>query len=196
LQRCKNHGVFCTFASKKAQNIDQKNVEIAPLTNFDVPLQFCCICTSFQFGLFCSVNSKMAVMKNMYFNLTVFVFLGVFCSGFKAFSGPEETANQVTAALQAGNAMELAKNFNAMVDLTLPGYDDSYSKAQAGQILKDFFTQNPVKSFKVTRQGSSPDGSQYTIGSLEAGKKIFRIYFIIKSVSGQFLVQQLQVQEN
>jgi hypothetical protein len=139
---------------------------------------------------------KMSIMKNRYFNLSVLIFLVVFSIGFTGFSGPEETGKQVVAAIQDGNAMELAKNFNAMVDLTLPGYDDTYSKAQAGQILKDFFSQNPVKSFKVTRQGSSPDGSQYTIGSLEAGKKVFRIYFIIKSVSGQFLVQQLQVQEN
>lgn len=138
----------------------------------------------------------MTIMKTRYLKLTVLIFLGVFCIGSSAFSGPEETANQVTAALQAGNATELSKNFNAMVDLTLPGYDDTYSKAQAGQILKDFFAQNPVKSFKVTRQGSSPDGSQYTIGSLETGKKIFRVYFIIKSVNGQNLVQQLQVQEN
>ena len=135
-------------------------------------------------------------MKNIYFKLMALILPAVLCMGFTAFSGPEETATQVAAAIQAGNAADLAKNFNAMIDLTLPGYDDSYSKAQAGLILKDFFTQNPVKSFKVTRQGSSPDGSQYTIGSLETGKKVFRVYFIIKSVSGQFLVQQLQVQEN
>lgn len=132
----------------------------------------------------------------MYFKLIALILPAIFCLGFTAFSGPEETAAQVTAALQSGNAMEVAKNFNAMVDLTLPGYDDTYSKTQAGQILKDFIAQNPVKSFKITRQGSSPDGSQYTIGSLEAGKKIFRVYFIIKAVNGQNLVQQLQVQEN
>jgi len=111
-------------------------------------------------------------------------------------AGPEETAAQVTSALQAGNAADVSKNFNAMIDLTLPGYDDTYSKVQAGQILKDFFAQNPVKSFKISRQGASPDGSQYTIGSLEAGKKVYRVYFIIKAVGGQFLVQQLQVQES
>lgn len=116
--------------------------------------------------------------------------------GITALPGPEETTTQVATAIQAGNAAEVARHFNAMIDLTLPGYDDTYSKAQASQILKDFFTQNPVKSFKITRQGSSPDGSQYAIGSLETGKKIFRVYFIIKTVGGQNLLQQLQVQEN
>jgi hypothetical protein len=116
--------------------------------------------------------------------------------GQAAPEGPEETATRVTAAIQAGNAAEISRYFNAMIDLTLPGYDDAYSKNQAGQILRDFFAQNPVKSFKVTKQGASPDGSQYTIGSLEAGKKVFRVYFIIKTTGGQHLVQQLQVQEN
>jgi hypothetical protein len=123
--------------------------------------------------------------------IPVFVWMG-----FTAVPGPEETATQIATAIQAGNAAEISKYFNTMVDLTLPGYDDSYSKAQAGQILKEFFSQNTVKSFKINRQGSSPDGSQYSIGSLDTGKKIFRVYFLIKSVNGQNLLQQLQVQEN
>lgn len=141
-------------------------------------------------------HHNLCLMKKLYSTLIVLVIPAIFSIGCMTFPGPEETATQVATAIQAGNAAEVAKNFNPMVDLTLPGYDDSYSKTQAGQILKDFFTQNPVKSFKVTRQGSSPDGSQYTIGSLEAGKKVFRVYFIIKSVNGQYLVQQLQLQDN
>ena len=135
-------------------------------------------------------------MKTKYIMLIAVIFSMLTCKGLLAFPGPDDISAQVTAAIQAGNAADVAKNFNAMVDLTLPGYDDTYSKAQASQILKDFFSQNPVKSFKVTRHGSSPDGSQYTIGSLETGKKVFRVYFIIKAVSGQNLVQQLQVQDN
>jgi hypothetical protein len=135
-------------------------------------------------------------MKNLYVKKGVLFIPLLLLLGFSVFSGPEETANQVATALQAGNSADVAKHFNAMVDLTLPGYDDTYSKTQAGQILKDFFAQNPVKSFKTTRQGSSPDGSQYTIGSLDTGKKVFRVYFIIKLSGGQYLIQQLQVQEN
>jgi hypothetical protein len=115
--------------------------------------------------------------------------------GSYAGTGPEETAAQVVTAVQSGNGVEVARYFNAMVDLTLPGYDDSYSKAQAGQILKEFFTQQPVKSLKVTRQGNSPDGSQYTIGTLETSKKSYRIYFLIKATGGQYLVQQFQIQD-
>jgi hypothetical protein len=135
-------------------------------------------------------------MKKLSFMLIAMILTLLIPSGLTALTGPEETTTQVATAIQAGNAAEVARHFNAMIDLTLPGYDDTYSKAQASQILKDFFTQNPVKSFKITRQGSSPDGSQYAIGSLETGKKVFRVYFIIKTVGGQNLLQQLQVQEN
>ncbi len=139
-------------------------------------------------------NFKYPLMRKYFFKIILVMFPVVFWTGFKAAAGPEETASQVAAAIQAGNAADVAKYFNSMVDLTLPGYDESYSKTQAGQIMKEFFAQNPVKSFKITRQGSSPDGSQYSIGSLDTGKKIFRVYFLIKSVNGQNLIHQLQVQ--
>jgi hypothetical protein len=109
--------------------------------------------------------------------------------------GPEETATQVINAIQTGNAAEAGKHFNSMIDLTIPGYDDSYSKAQASQILKEFFQNQPVKNIRVTRQGNSPDGSQYTLGTLETAKKTYRVYFLIKMVGGQYLVHQFQIQD-
>jgi hypothetical protein len=135
-------------------------------------------------------------MKKISLRLITLMIPAFLCTSFMSFPGPEETATQVTLAIQAANATEISKYFNSMVDLTLPGYDDSYSKAQAGQIMKEFFSQNPVKNFKITRQGSSPDGSHYSIGSLDTGKKVYRVYFLIKSVNGQDLLHQLQVQEN
>jgi hypothetical protein len=135
-------------------------------------------------------------MKNNLIRLALVITTAWFSLGSMAIPGPEETAAQVAAAIQAGNAGDVSKYFNAMIDLTLPGYDDTYSKTQAGQILKEFFANNPVKSFKITRQGSSPDGSQYSIGSLDTGKKVYRVYFLIKAVNGQNLVHQLQVQDS
>jgi hypothetical protein len=134
-------------------------------------------------------------MKKRLFPINILLFSIFLQFGLHAFAGPEEIAKQVTSAVQSSNALEIAKYFNAMIDLTLPGYDDTYSKAQAGQILKEFLTQNPIKSFKITKQGTSPDGSQYIIGNLETNKKTYRLYFLIKAVGGQDLVQQFQVQD-
>ena len=109
--------------------------------------------------------------------------------------GPDDTNKQIVAALTAGNAAALSDYFNSMVDLGISGNEDTYSKTQATQILKDFFTKNPVKSVKITRQGSSTDGSQFSIGEMQAGADKFRIYYLLKKVTGKFLIQQLQIQK-
>jgi len=109
--------------------------------------------------------------------------------------GQDDTNKQIVAALTAGNAADLSGYFNSMIDLGISGVEDTYSKTQATQILKDFFIKNPVKSVKITRQGSSNDGSQFSIGEMQAGTGKFRIYYILKKVSGKFLIQQLQIQK-
>jgi Domain of unknown function (DUF4783) len=109
--------------------------------------------------------------------------------------GQDDTNKQIVAALTAGNAAALTDYFNSMVDLGIAGNEDTYSKTQATQILKDFFIKNPVKSVKITRQGSSTDGSRFSIGEMQAGSGTFRIYYLLKKVSGKFLIQQLQIQK-
>ena len=109
--------------------------------------------------------------------------------------GQEDTNKLIVAALATGNAADLSVYFNSMVDLGISGNEDTYSKTQATQILKDFFTKNPVKLVKITRQGSSTDGSQFSIGEMQAGAGKFRIYYLLKKVSGKFLIQQLQIQK-
>jgi hypothetical protein len=117
---------------------------------------------------------------------------------FRSFPEPgqDETNKQIVAALSAGNAASLSGFFNSMVDLGIAGNEDTYSKTQATQILKDFFIKNPVKSVKITRQGSSTDGSQFSIGEMQAGTGTFRIYYLLKKVDGKFMIQQLQIQKD
>ena len=107
----------------------------------------------------------------------------------------DENNKKIVVALSAGDATALSDFFNTMIDLGIAGNEDTYSKTQATQILKDFFQKNPVKSFKVTQQGSSTDGAQFTIGEMKAGTATYRIYYLLKKVSEKFLIQQLQIQK-
>ena len=106
-----------------------------------------------------------------------------------------EINKQIASALSAGNATELTIYFNTMVDLSIPGTEDSFGKTQATRILQDFFSKYPVKSYKTNKQGSSTDGSQFAIGRLEAGNKIFRVYYLMKKSSDKYLIHQFQIQE-
>ena len=116
-------------------------------------------------------------------------------SSLVAFPQNENIHKLVSAALTVGKTEELVKYFNNMVDLGLPGSEDTYSKTQAQRIIEDFFRRNPVKSYKNSRVGTSGDGSQFSIGILEAGGRQYRVYYLLKKVVDKPLIQLFQIQE-
>lgn len=111
------------------------------------------------------------------------------------FGQAEEASKKVAEGITIGNAHLIGTFFNSMVDLSLPGIEDSYGNTQAERIVGDFFKRFVVKSYKTTKTGSSNDGSNFTIGNLEAGGKTFRVFYLIKKVDDKFLVHQFQIQE-
>jgi hypothetical protein len=76
---------------------------------------------------------KETTMKMRTFKLFTLILPAILFMGFMSYSAADETITQVSTAIQAGNATEVTKYFNSMVDLTLPGYDDTYSKTQAAR---------------------------------------------------------------
>ncbi|MCX6270223.1 MAG: DUF4783 domain-containing protein [Bacteroidetes bacterium] len=106
---------------------------------------------------------------------------------------PEDVQKEISNAIRVGNISELSRYFNTSVDLTVPGNENTFSKAQAELIMKDFFTKNPPLSFKINHQGSSKDGSLYFIGTYQTTTgKNFRTYYLIKKIGDKYLIQQLQ----
>jgi hypothetical protein len=127
----------------------------------------------------------------------VFLWLAVIIAPFRTLEPTPDQASaefskKITEAIRKGNSSELSSYFASTIDLTVPGKEGSFSKAQAEQIVKDFFTQNPPKSFTIKHNGSSNDGSQYSVGTYITAKSAYRSYFLIKNVSGKFYLLQLQ----
>ncbi len=132
-------------------------------------------------------------MKNstVYSILTI-LFVGVFHFSLFAFMSNNVTED-ITKAIRNGDSRELARHFGNNVELSVPGIDDTYSKSQAELIMRNFFSNNSPDSFTVNHEGSSRDGSLYVIGVLETkDNKSFRTYFLIKKVSDNYFLHQLQ----
>ncbi len=110
-------------------------------------------------------------------------------SSFKAQEGIDEVVN----ALRSGNAAELAKHFDDTVELTLPDKSDSYSKAQAQLIVKDFFSNNGVKGFELKHKGTSPGGN-FAIGTLQTNAGNFRTNIFMRTRNGKELVKEIRFQ--
>lgn len=94
-------------------------------------------------------------------------------------------------AIKAGNAKELAKYFNQSVDVTLDGEANTYSRAQAEFVLRDFFKKYPPSEFTIVHTGSSKGGLQYAIGNFKSSTAQFNTLLRVKQADNVYLIHEI-----
>ncbi len=105
----------------------------------------------------------------------------------------QNVLDQVIGALRSGSSTQLSSYFDENVELTLPDKSDSYSKAQAQLIVKDFFGNNGVKGFELKHKGDSP-GGHFCIGMLQTNAGNFRTNVFMKIKNGKEVVKEIRFQ--
>ncbi len=110
-----------------------------------------------------------------------------------SFTAQNSSIDEVIGALRSGNASQLSAYFDDNVELTLPDKSDSYSKAQAQLIVKDFFGNNGVKGFELKHKGDSP-GGHFCIGTLQTAAGNFRTNVFMKIKNGKEVVKEIRFQ--
>ncbi len=107
---------------------------------------------------------------------------------------PDKVPEGIVLSFKAGNAAELAKFFHDNVELIILDKEDVYSRSQAEQIIRKFFSEHPPKDFEIIFKGGK-ENSRYAIGSLKAPGKKFRVYFLMKKQNGSPYIHQLRIEE-
>ena len=120
---------------------------------------------------------------------TLFSVLAII-SSFAVLSGIDE----IVVALKSGNSTEIAKYFDNTVDINFPDKSNSYSKSQAEVVLRDFFSNNPVKSFEILHKGEN-GGSQYCIGTLTTKNAVYRTTIFMKQKVGKQTLQEIRFED-
>jgi len=125
----------------------------------------------------------------------LFGFLFVFC--FFHQLNAQTPLEAVTKAIKSGNASEVARQFDKIVDITINNEQSTYSKSQAEMVLKNFFVAHEVSSFTAKHQGSPTDNnSVFLIGDLATkDHKKYRIYLYFKQKSGNLMLQEIRFEE-
>jgi len=126
-------------------------------------------------------------MKRLFTTLLLGSFLALY--SFTDQNGIDE----VIGALRNGNSSQLSGYFDENVELTLPDKSDSYSRAQAQLIVKDFFGNNGVKGFELKHKGDSP-GGHFCIGTLQTNAGNFRTNVFMKVKNGKEVVKEIRFQ--
>jgi hypothetical protein len=127
-------------------------------------------------------------MKKIISTLTVF--LGLI---MVSFTTRPTNLDEVIDALKDGKASELGKYMDDNVEISLPDKSNSYSKAQAILILKDFFDNNEVKSFEVKHKGDQ-NGGQYCVGTLQTKSGNYRTTVFMKTKVGKDYIKAIRFQ--
>ena len=119
-----------------------------------------------------------------------FLVLAILMSFFSSFI-VKTGIDEVIAAMRSGNSGLVAKHFDNMVDISMPDKTNSYSKSQGESVLKDFFTNNPVKNFEIIHKGENA-GSQFCIGTLITKNGSFRTTIFLKQKGDGQVLQELR----
>ncbi|GAC1423236.1 MAG: hypothetical protein NVS1B13_25320 [Flavisolibacter sp.] len=120
-----------------------------------------------------------------------FLFLALFSVSSRSITGLEDVIN----ALRSGNATELSKYVDDNIEIWLPEKKDSYSRAQAVMVLRDFFKNSGVKSFDLQFKGEN-GGSQFCVGKLITRSGNYRTTIFMKTNGGKQLVKEIRFQSN
>lgn len=104
-----------------------------------------------------------------------------------------DVLDDIANSLRSGDAKSVSKYFGNTVDLTIITQEEVYSKVQAEQVLRDFFSKNAPRSFTIIHKGESKEGARYAIGSLVTSQGVsYRTYFYIKQQGGSAVIQELR----
>jgi hypothetical protein len=102
--------------------------------------------------------------------------------------------DDVVASFRTGNANTLSDYFNQNIEMVVLEHDDVYSKAQAQQIVSNFFSQNKTQEFSIIHQGGK-EGARYAIGNLKTNNGTFRVYFLLKNAGNKAYIHQLRIEK-
>lgn len=104
------------------------------------------------------------------------------------------TLDDITGAIRLGNAGELSRYLDSRVDISLPDKSDTYSKAQAEMIIRDFFSTNGVQNFLIKHRVPNGNGSEFCVGVLQTHNGDYRTTLFIKQKGDKQLLQELRFQ--
>jgi hypothetical protein len=120
------------------------------------------------------------------------VFFSSFCRS-DVFSSKTVDIDAVVVALNAGNAAQLAKYFDNRIDIGLPDKSDNYSRTQAEMIIREFFSNNGVRTFEI-KYKSEKAGTNYCVGTLKTKSGDYRTTLFMKQKGDKQYLQDISFQ--
>lgn len=108
----------------------------------------------------------------------------------------EEEAKVIAESFKSGNVQAISKYFSSSLDMTVVETENVFSKAQATQILNQFFKSNKPSAFDVQHKGASKSGDYYQIGTLSTSGGEYRVTYFLKKDDSAVFIKRLKIESN
>ncbi|MCX2451756.1 DUF4783 domain-containing protein [Pedobacter sp. PLR] len=118
----------------------------------------------------------------------------LFTSFSSAIAIQSDIIDNLSGYFKAGNAKEVAVNFSSSLELIIIDEEDVYSKAQAEQILRNFFTKYPPLKSSVIHTINANPNFRFGILLLQTKNGKFRVSITMKKSNNAFFITELRIE--
>ncbi|MEZ4720754.1 MAG: DUF4783 domain-containing protein [Flavobacteriales bacterium] len=108
--------------------------------------------------------------------------------------GFSQDYDQISSAFSQGNASVLGKMFDAKVEYTSDGKEQSLGRGDAENKLRSFFMSHTPRNFSVVHKGVSQNDLHYLIGELATSSGSYRATVYLHKSGENYLIQSLELE--
>lgn len=137
--------------------------------------------------LVCNRNQMMNWSVKGFGILSVLVLMLAATSAF----GQDTIFEPIRDVIKTGSAKEMSKHLNQNVEINIEGNVNTYSKAQAEFVFRDFFKKHPPTNFAIVHKGASKGGQQFAIGRYTSDADSYNVLMLVKEVNSSHLIYEI-----
>lgn len=126
-------------------------------------------------------------MKKIIFVFMLTIFFGTVYSQENS-----DIFSQIGQIFVKSDYQQLSDLFATTLDVTVENNDGTYGKQQALVLMKEFFKNNKIASFKIKHKGSSNERTHYAVCDMIGQEKKWSVYVLLDQDSK---IIQLQIEE-
>ncbi len=116
------------------------------------------------------------------------------CWNLPAQQGGYDVFTPICKYILQGNADNLSAWFDDNLEIAVAARTSNASKAQARQILKDFFELHTPRSFEVNH-AVGRENMKSILGTLNAGGETYTVTIFVSNKGSTFKIQQLKIEQ-
>ena len=115
----------------------------------------------------------------------------VFCFALQCAYAQDAIFDPIRDVIKTGSAREMSKHLNQSVEINIEGDVNTYSKAQAEFVFRDFFKKHPATSFTIVHKGASKGGQRFAIGRYVSNNDSYNVLMLVKAAGATYLIHEI-----